>query len=113
MTNLAVSSTAKDAPSVDISHNLRAVRRYLKMNDLIPELKLLERPASWLLSSLIVLDWVAILAAMAAPIYLSPWLLPLSLVVIASRQRALGIFIHDASHKHITRNTFLNDMVAK
>src|SRR4051812_29199032 len=103
MTNLAISSTAKDDSAVDISHNLRAVRRYLKMRDLVPDLKVLERPASWLLSSLIVVDWMAILAAMAAPIFLSPWLLPLSLIVIASRQRALGIFIHDASHKHITR----------
>ena len=62
---------------------------------------------------LIVMDWTVIFAAMAMPVYLSLWLLPISAIVIASRQRALGIFIHDATHKHISLNTRFNDMVAQ
>src|SRR5919199_889703 len=113
MATVAVSSTRPDSQQLDMGHNLRAVRTYIRENGLVPKLKALEEPAPWMFSGLILIDWAVILAAMAAPLYLTPWLLPISVIVIASRQRALGIFVHDASHKHICRNTRLNDWIGR
>ena len=113
MTTLAISAGGPNASSVDVKHNLRAVRTYVRERGLILTLKALEQPSLWLFFCLIIVDWAVIFAAMAMALYLSVWLLPLSVVVIASRQRALGIFIHDATHKHICRNMRLNDLVAR
>ena len=113
MKTVAISSAGPNASSVDMSHNLRAVRTFLRERGLIQKLKALEQPRPLMFFSLILVDWAVIFAAMAMALYVSAWLLPISMVIIASRQRALGIFIHDATHKHICRNTRLNDLVAR
>jgi fatty acid desaturase len=113
MTNVAISSAGPNASSVDVAHNLRTVRTYIRERGLIQALKALEQPPPLLFFCLIIVDWAVIFAAMALALCVSAWLLPLSMIVIASRQRALGIFIHDATHKHLCRNTRLNDLVAR
>jgi fatty acid desaturase len=112
MTTVAISSAGPSASSVDVADNLRAVRTYIRERGLIPTLKALEEPAPWLFFGLIAVDWAVIFAAMAMAL-LSAWLLPLCVLIVASRQRALGIFVHDATHKHLCRNTRINDLVAR
>ncbi|RUV41266.1 dihydrorhizobitoxine desaturase [Mesorhizobium sp. M1A.T.Ca.IN.004.03.1.1] len=54
-------------------------------------------------------DLVIILAFAALPVLLSWWLTPVSIIVIASRQRAISTLVHDASHWVFARNKLLNE----
>jgi fatty acid desaturase len=58
----------------------------------------------------IALDYAVIAAAIAAGSY-SWWLYPLALIVIASRQHALLIVMHEASHRSLSRRLWLNDLL--
>ncbi len=40
------------------------------------------------------------------------WLLPLCLLVVGNRQRALGNLLHEAAHRNLSRSTRLNDGLA-
>lgn len=58
-------------------------------------------------------DWALILAAVAAVVWINAMLAPLSVLVIANRQRALGNILHDAGHRNIWRDKARNDFVAR
>ena len=60
----------------------------------------------------IAFDWVAILAATAAVAWFGLETLPLALLVVANRQRALGNILHDAGHRNLCRTLRVNDAVA-
>lgn len=60
----------------------------------------------------IAFDWVAILAATAAVAWIGLEMLPLALLVIANRQRALGNILHDAGHRNLCRTLGVNDAIA-
>jgi len=62
------------------------------------QLKALHRPRPWRSISAALLDWLLIATAVAAPFWLGWWLIPLSVLLIGNRQRALGNLLHDASH---------------
>jgi fatty acid desaturase len=56
------------------------------------------------------------LTAIAAAVLLAleaPWALPIALLVLGSRQRAMGNILHDAAHRNLTRNRLLNDLVTR
>jgi fatty acid desaturase len=61
----------------------------------------------------IAFDWAVILAATAAVSSLGLEMLPLALLVIANRQRALGNILHDAGHRNVCRMRWLNDAIAR
>jgi len=78
--------------------DLVEVRRSLRRAGSLESLRALEaRPAA---SALVhcALSWGAILLAWYAVARVTPWALPLALVLVASRQRALGNLVHEASH---------------
>jgi fatty acid desaturase len=78
--------------------DLVEVRRSLRRAGALTRLRELEvRPTA---SALVhcALSWAAILLAWYAVARVSPWALPLALVLVASRQRALGNLVHEASH---------------
>ena len=60
----------------------------------------------------IAFDWLAILASVGAVVWLSGWLAPLALCLIANRQRALGNILHDAGHRNLWRDCQINDSLA-
>jgi fatty acid desaturase len=60
----------------------------------------------------IALDWATILAATAAVAWVGWATLPLALLVVANRQRALGNILHDAGHRNLWRTRRVNDAVA-
>jgi len=60
-----------------------------------------------------VIDWAIILCSVHAVVALSHWLVPLAVVVIANRQRALGNILHDAGHRNLWRDKRLNDFMAR
>ena len=69
------------------------------------------RPGQVLLD--IAFDWALILGAVAAVVWLDAVLVPLSVLVISNRQRALGNILHDAGHRNIWREKDRNDLVAR
>ena len=61
----------------------------------------------------IAFDWIVIFCAVAAVVWLSGWLAPLAILVLANRQRALGNILHDAGHRNLWRERWINDLVAR
>jgi fatty acid desaturase len=56
--------------------------------------------------------WGVMALAAAAAIYSESWYVyPIAMVAIASRQHALGVLMHDASHYKLLSNRTLNDLV--
>jgi fatty acid desaturase len=56
------------------------------------------------------------IAAIAAALVLAlevPWAVPIALLVLGNRQRALGNILHDAAHRNLTRNRLVNDLVTR
>jgi fatty acid desaturase len=77
---------------------IREIRRQLARLNLENELRRLERRSSTLwLWSVVLGAWLVILSAYLLT-SLHVWLLPLTLLLAASRQRALGNALHEASH---------------
>jgi fatty acid desaturase len=60
----------------------------------------------------IAFDWTVILASTAAVAWLGLAMLPLALLVVANRQRALGNILHDAGHRNLCRALRVNDVIA-
>lgn len=60
----------------------------------------------------IAFDWAAVLAATAAVAWVGVETLPLALLVVANRQRALGNILHDAGHRNLCRTLRVNDAIA-
>jgi fatty acid desaturase len=61
----------------------------------------------------IAFDWLLILGAVTAVVWLDVMLAPVSVLLIANRQRALGNILHDAGHRNIWRDKERNDVVAR
>ncbi len=59
----------------------------------------------------IFLNWVLILVACKIAM-MSSWIIPIAILVIASRQRGLSNLVHDASHGNLSRNIRANDILA-
>ncbi|MDA1260256.1 MAG: fatty acid desaturase family protein [Planctomycetota bacterium] len=62
----------------------------------------------------IAFDWTIMLGAMAVTIRLDHWALyPFAIILIGSRQHALAILLHDASHYRLFKSRAWNDTVAE
>lgn len=57
-------------------------------------------------------DWLLIVITLWLLLEFGFWLLPLSLVVIGSRQRALSNLVHDAAHSNLFTTKKINDGIA-
>ena len=60
----------------------------------------------------VALDLIAIAAALWAALS-EPWTVPLVLLVLGNRQRALGNVLHDAAHRNLTRDRQFNDLMTR
>jgi fatty acid desaturase len=60
----------------------------------------------------IAVDWVVVIASVVLVVEGGAWFMPVALVLIGNRQRALGNILHDAGHRNLSRNARLNDRVA-
>ncbi|WP_321907921.1 fatty acid desaturase family protein [Paraburkholderia sp. J11-2] len=60
----------------------------------------------------IVLDWGIIGLAVWATYRIGLWAMPLSIIVIGNRQRALGNLLHEASHQNLSPWRHINDVLA-
>lgn len=57
-------------------------------------------------------DWLVVLLSVHLVEVWGAWLIPLAVVLIANRQRALGNILHDAGHRNLSRNLRVNDLIA-
>jgi fatty acid desaturase len=82
-----------------------------QMQDRAAGFEALTRRRLWRPLCDILIDWAVMLGACAAVLELGPWLVPLALLLIGSRQRALGNILHDGSHGNLHAWRALNDAV--
>lgn len=62
--------------------------------------------------TMILLEWLAIVVTLRVAVAVGDWrLYALACLVIATRQHALFILYHDATHYHISRHRFTNDFL--
>lgn len=61
----------------------------------------------------IVRQWVVIAAAIAGAVWWGHWYVyPLAIVVIATRQHALAVLMHDGAHRSLLSNRTANDLIS-
>ena len=60
----------------------------------------------------IAIDWTVVLGSVALVRVGGAWWIPLALLLIGNRQRALGNILHDAGHRNLSRDAKANDRVA-
>lgn len=80
---------------------VRAVYDFLRRRGHVDDLAALHRPMRWRPLALVALNWLVVLAAVWLAARVSAWLAPVAVVAIASRQRALGVILHDAAHGNV------------
>lgn len=76
----------------------------------IEKLKELRVPAHMLSILSIVVDWALIVLGYVLVVY-SIYFIPLTLLMIGSRQRAISNLSHDASHFNLFKNKTINDFI--
>lgn len=67
-----------------------------------------QRRSAWIGPLLVLHCWAAIIAAAVVGV-IWPWLIPLSVMVIGTRQLGLAILMHEAAHGGLSLNRSLND----
>lgn len=91
-----------------------SVFQRVKASDLLTtsELEAVRHPSDLWGLACVAHAWGVIALAMAAAAYV-PWVAPLSLIIIGSRQLGLAILMHDAAHGILTRSKGLNDLLGQ
>ncbi|MCC6532168.1 MAG: fatty acid desaturase [Burkholderiales bacterium] len=85
------------------AHEIAEMWRFARGAGFERELRLLQRPRLGRSLAAALLDWAWIALASAAVLMLGIVAVPLALLVIGNRQRALGNLLHDASHRSFDR----------
>lgn len=76
------------------------------------QLKKLAKPVIWRFVMALALDWMIILIAMfSAAVWPTWWVCLTSVLVIGTRQHALGVLGHEAAHYTATRRRKVNDAI--
>ncbi|MCW5667490.1 MAG: fatty acid desaturase family protein [Piscinibacter sp.] len=100
----------KDCSSA-VAHDLALLRTQLAGMPTGPED--LERRGRWRPLLDIALDWSIVLLACLAVLELGAWAVPVALLVIGWRQRALGNLLHEAGHGNLHPSRRVNDWLAR
>lgn len=61
----------------------------------------------------IALEYFIIALSVCLVLRFSYWFIPLSVILIGARQRALVVLVHEGSHRNISSNASLNDILTK
>lgn len=76
------------------------------------ELRDLSRASNWRGFLMLGGDFALVIAAFALAIW-SPWLAPVSILILAGRQLAFAIVMHDCAHRSLFRTKWLNEFAGK
>ena len=88
----------RDTVQPHLLGDIARMRRWAQEQRFASELKALHRPRLWRSLAAAVGDWLLIFAAFGAVVIGGVIVIPVALVLIGNRQRALGNLLHDASH---------------
>ena len=92
--------------------DIREMNDFLREQDKATTMMDLGKPSAYRTLSVILMDWAFVFISTSLVYFHSLWWLPISMIVIGSRQRALVVLIHDASHFLLARNRTANDIIA-
>jgi len=93
-----------------VAEDLDLIRRQICDSRLrLPDLL---RRSVWRPAADMLLDWCVVVCATLALHLLGWWIAPLCLLVVGNRQRALGNLLHDAGHRNLSSDAWLNDALA-
>jgi fatty acid desaturase len=89
-----------------------SIGRYPRVK-ITPEIRRLSDVNGWRTTATIAFEWAVILTAGIAAVWSGHWAVYLlAMFVIGSRQQALGILVHDATHYLLYKNRTVNDFVS-
>ena len=79
-----------------------ALAAVLDDKSLVEDVRQLSRINNWRSAGVIARQWLVITATVAAAVFFDRWWLTLAaIVVIAAKQHALGVIVHDATHYRV------------
>lgn len=96
---------------LNIMNQDRQFFKEIKENFSVDQIKNLHKVNSLQSTKSILIDWLLIIFAIFLCLKISPYLIPVSLVIIGSRQRALSNLVHDGSHCNLFGNKSINDLI--
>jgi fatty acid desaturase len=106
-------STNNYADNVDDVPELKEDLQRFPRAKVIREVRRLSRVNGWRSTGWIAFHWTVILLSGGAAIVIGQWwAYLLSMVVIATRQQALGVMMHDGAHYLLYKNRVVNDVVS-
>lgn len=102
-----------DKPNLNSSviADQNALRDMLRVAGLDP--RALQRPNVGRVFVDIGFDWTSIAFMLFAVHRTGWWLVPVAVVWVGNRQRALGNLLHDAGHRNLARSSRINDLIAR
>jgi fatty acid desaturase len=103
-------SSASTAPH--LLDDIARMWRWARQQSVAGELTALYKPAPWRFLAAAIFDWLLIFGAFAAVVIGGFILIPVALIVIGNRQRALGNLMHDASHGSFAGDRWQADTLA-
>lgn len=98
---------------IDVGKECREFRAELQREGILDSIKQLYRPSLGAVLAQLVLVGALVAGAVALVLKGSLLFLPLSVIVIASRQRALKNFLHDATHRNLSTSRSVNDALGR
>lgn len=98
--------------SQSFTKDIAQMRAFLRIHGLEEILRKLKKPSLLIAFAVILIDWTVIFLAVGLTIY-NILFFPVSLLIIGSRQRALMILLHEASHYLLASDRQANDGLAK
>lgn len=93
-------------------HDVKGIYEELRRQGLLDRLRALQGASTGRSVLALAFDWGCVLAAWALVVWGSVWLAPVAILLMGSRQRALGNLLHDAGHKILFPEAQRNDRLA-
>jgi fatty acid desaturase len=84
----------------------------LKAKNLFKDLQELQKQSIIRSGGTMLIDWILIFSSWYVVAFVSIYFLPLSLLIMGNRQRALGNLLHDAGHSSLDGKKWRNDFIA-
>lgn len=95
-----------------LTNDVREMNEFLRSHNKTDEVRELGNPSLAKTFLAILTDWAWVFASVVLVYFHSFWWLPIAMIVIGSRQRALVVLTHDASHFLLAKNRHTNDVIA-
>lgn len=92
--------------------DIQAFVATLRSKNLFNDLQALQKQSILRSGLTMLVDWLFIFFAWYLTAFVSVYFLPLAILIIGNRQRALGNLLHDAGHSSLDKIKWRNDLIA-